>query len=510
MERLNRRHRRRAVDAIQRAGVVAELVQSALHALHVVAGHAGAQDARGCAFIHRLGRGRDGAARVNRGAAVQRLDRVLAADAVGRKPIARLEAANRAFRRRAIHAVRLARQVAQRNQLRLHALHVVALHAQRQLALAHAVGLRRFLRADCAFGEEALAGVCAQHAVSGQAVLLLEGKNRRLRRCAVLPVGDAGQVAQRRQTVLRVQHILPTHALAERAGRDAIGDVVQIRGGLGRNHRLGDVAIAVEVAFQLDERVLARLAVHRQPGRLLERHDRLERGLPEHTVHLGDGEAQVLQCLLQYPHARAAGRVLQFAVIALEQPRRGRRGGRRIAVNVNARLLFQQSDRRGTGDTVHRQAVRLLERAHRRLRAAAEAAVHRAGVVAQLRQGLLQAAHTVALVVLLQFQGCRAACDDQRQHQHQRQHTHDALFHSIPLQMFQSTCGYCIRKSRNCKELLRICYKLNFSNSSIGWAISTFAPLSSSSCAVRKPHSTPTGFMPALHAQVMSTFVSPR
>ena len=103
--------------------------------------------------------------------------------------------------------------------------------------------------------------------------------------------------------------------------------------------------------------------------------------------------------------------------------------------------------------------------------------------------------------VSVKIQGCRAACDDQRQHQHQRQHTHDALFHSIPLQMFQSTCGYCIRKSRNCKELLRICYKLNFSSNSIGWAISTFAPLSSSSCAVRKPHSTPTGFMPALHAQ---------
>ena len=136
LERQHRRAGRLVISAVDGHGI-AQVAQRLLEAQHRVARRADFQ-----VGVHRRRGGIDLLAlRRNRVDGVEDGVRRRIAVAGAGQAVAQLERAHGSDGVRAVLAVHLVRQVAQILQALLNALHVVALHAQRQLALAHAVGL---------------------------------------------------------------------------------------------------------------------------------------------------------------------------------------------------------------------------------------------------------------------------------------------------------------------------------------------------------------------------------
>ena len=340
------------------------------------------------------------------------------------------------------HAVRGALEVTQRLQAQLERAHVLAFHAQLQGAEDLVIGAQRVRR------EQHLAGRRTNHAVSAQAVLGLEGLDRRAHGRREGAVQRAGVIIQLLEALLGVLHVVTGHAQAQRAGGDAVlrAVVLVLHGRRGHDRPAGtaqQVAVFVKVGFQLFQGLLTGLAVHTQLLAALEiPHGRVGAGAKA-AVHLADLVAQCQQRPLERPHAVALVAVLDGGVHAAEQALANggllRAAGiasvagvsaliAGAAVNVDAGHGFQPAKGHRASHAIHRQAVGLLEIAHRRLGAAAVHAIQRFLIKSQLRQRLLQCFDLIAPLIIPQRQRLRTA-QQQRHRQRQNRSATDVFHH---------------------------------------------------------------------------------
>ena len=240
--------------------------------------------------------------------------------------------------------------------------------------------------------------LAARDAVGGQALRLLEGDDGRLRLLAEVAGQASGVVAQRLE--VRLQRL-------DRVGIGA--QLHQRRGRAGRGGAGGGRA-AAQLFLNLGERLAARDAVGVKPVVALELGDGL---LGQVAVVAGDGAVLVVAERLEVRLKRFDRVGVLYAVLehggARRGGRRGAAGGRGAGGGAAAQLFLDLGERLRADHAVGGQAVLALEVHDRGLGLAAEVAAHGTGVVAQLRQILLELAHGFVLAAIAQQRGLAGA-----------------------------------------------------------------------------------------------------
>ena len=288
-------------------------------------------------------------------------------------------------------AVRLAGQIAQRDQPVLHGLDRFAGSALVQGDVGNRVGNGSAVRG--AVAQLGLRGR-AHNAVRTQAVGLLEGLHRAAGGGTELAIGGTAQIAQRDQLVLQGLHL---HALAAVAQRGRLGGGDHV--GIGVVSPLGRVAVKHGLS------VVARLAVGGQSVRLLESPHCGDIVRQIDAVLTGGVVAQLLQTNLQPLHIHALTACFDGDAVFLGDGRVGGFGS-----------LVGGDHRGGGGHRVHRvrrkqhrpglnaayavrvQPIGLLELLKGLYAVVIKGAGDFAGQVAQLGQTGLHQLHIVALV----------------------------------------------------------------------------------------------------------------
>ena len=389
-----------AVDAVRRAGEIAQGDELLLHDLDCVALVALAQDVSG--NIH----GGEGFGGVGHGGgAVKDAQGVLAGDGVAHQAVLLLEVVDGFSGIGAVDAVRRAGEVAQLDQPLLHGLDVLALvtlaqglvgdvQAASQLAVVH----------DGAVGVEEHLGVIAGDAVGGEAVLGLEEADGRHIVLLALAVLGGGVVAQLLQALLQAEDFVARHALLDEhhivLGDFLVGVLLFIGGG-GHD---GVVGLLVGGQAQVGEqhgcRAAAAHAVGLEAVFLLEGLQGRDALGAEDAVRLAGEVFQVDQPLLHQLGVIALG-ALAHGGGGLDQLGQGRGGSRGLGggggVDRDA-VAVEELLGGGAAHAVGLEAVLRLEGLHRGDGGAVISAVDGAGVVTLGIQDALHRADEHALV----------------------------------------------------------------------------------------------------------------
>ena len=308
-------------------------------------------------------------------AAVQLLQRALARDAVCRQAVSPLERAHGLRRLRAVAAVDAPRVIPQLEELRLQEIDVLP-----AVALVHGRrhgGHRRGRRAGglAAAVQLAPGGRCGG-AVRREAVGPLIGHQGLLGLHAEDAVRHPVEIAQLDKPLLQGIDVVARHAQGKPAA------FVRVRHGDGIPAVFG--RRGVELRLRLD----AGLPVGGKPAGPLERLHRVHCGAAVNAVHTACIVAQLHEPRLKQADVQPRRALLQQHIGLLLGLRADHVGHRRRRVEQVLRLP--------AGDAVRRQAVFLLEGAHRVLRRAGVASVDGAAVVAQLGELRLQVRHIAA------------------------------------------------------------------------------------------------------------------
>ena len=391
LEFADRSERTVAVVAVQRIGVIAQLLQFVLQSLDLGALIALLEGLGGVQFHRRIALGSHGVIRI------QLFKGAFTADAVSSQTVLLLEFLHSGHSAVAVIAVAAAAVVAQFLQTLLDLLDRIALGALLQGTVILGLFLGFFLLglivgADGRGSIQLLQGSSTGNAVLGQAVLLLEGLYRLNRTVAVAAVNAVLIVAQLLQALLQLLDLAALGALLQgiifldsffllnlrrslTVGVDGGGGIQLLQGSSTGNTVLSQAVLLLESLHRVDSHI----AVIAVDGVLV--------------------IAQFLQALLQLLDRISLGALLQGTVVSLDFFLLFLSNG--LSVGSNCVGSIQLLQRRLVNLAVLGQAVLFLEGLHGINGHVAVIAVASAAVVAQLRQTLLNLLDGSALVALL-------------------------------------------------------------------------------------------------------------